>query len=886
MIALALGDRRLGAILLERGYLRDDDLQRALALYQERGGRLRDVLIEEGLVTERRITQVIEEAIGIPLVNLAVVDIPAEALAQVPAQTAQEYQAIPFGIDAAQQLLRVAFVDPMNSVAAELIEDLSGLRVEPYQVLRNQFDWALARNYPELELLVPHLEQWVDEQLEPIGQRLLRRSIITQAQLDTAINLQLQSGDPLGKILVGLGALSEEQLFEALAEQLGVPFLRSLETFRPPDSALASLLRSDVLRLQAVPIEDEGDSLLVVTSEPRNRSDIQASAARPVRLALSLPAEVSGLIERCYPERERIGEVLISEGALAKEQLRDALQEQRRELKSKPLGEVLVELGFVSREDVERAMAKQRAGGGRLEDTLVQSGQIKPEMLAQSLAVQLGYEHISLADRPAESRIALLIPEAAARRYQVVPHHLEGQALVVVMKDPRNVFALDDLKLVTGREIIPAVGSEREIQKAIERVYGGSDVQALNRELAQSRREAEAVPLDNLDDNAVVRVVDNVIREAVLAEASDIHIEPTEDRLRVRLRVDGALRDYLDLPKVSAPSVVARIKILGNLDIAERRLPQDGRVRFKKGNIDIDLRLSTLPTVYGEKVVMRLLQKAANIPEIEDLGFSSYNFSRFKDLIEKPYGIFLITGPTGSGKSFTTFSLLKRIARPEKNTTTIEDPVEYEISGINQTQVNPQAGLTFARALRAFLRQDPDIIMVGEVRDTETAKIAAEAALTGHLVIATLHTNDSVGAITRLAEMGVEFFNISAALIGVLAQRLVRRVCLNCRVEAKADPEVMRRLGIQPSDLVGAKLYRGHGCERCNGTGYRGRMAIHELLVIDDELRKAVALGQGTEAIRDLATSQSGLRSLRQDGLMKAMAGLTTLEEILGSTAN
>ena len=484
-----------------------------------------------------------------------------------------------------------------------------------------------------------------------------------------------------------------------------------------------------------------------------------------------------------------------------------------------------------------------------------------------------------------------MIPEATARRYTVVPMRLQGESLVIAMKDPRNVFALDDLKLITGREVLPAVMAEKDITRLIERYFGDKDMVKLNEELAKNSRQREkdqesTVDLSSLDDNAVVRVVDGIIREAALQEASDIHIEPTENGVRIRYRIDGSLREHMELPRGAIQSVLARIKIMGNLDIAERRVPQDGRIRFKKGSIDLDLRLSTLPTVYGEKAVMRLLQKASNIPEVEQLGFSDYNFGRFLDIVEKPNGIFLVTGPTGSGKSFTSFSTLKRIARPDKNTTTIEDPIEYEIPGIIQSQVNTTAGLTFAKALRAFLRQDPDIIFVGEIRDTETAKIATEAALTGHLVLATLHTNDAPGAITRLDEMGVEPFNISASVIGVLAQRLVRKVCTECKRPTNADPEVLRRLGITERDLRGATLQRGAGCPRCGGTGYKGRMGIHELMAVDEPIRRAIGLRKTATEIRDVSMAESGMRTLRQDGIEKALEGVTTLEEVLAVTSS
>ncbi|PYE51871.1 type II/IV secretion system protein [Deinococcus yavapaiensis] len=885
-MALSIGDRRLGAILLEQGYVNDSDLQRALDRHSEVGGRLSDILIDAGMVGERRIARAIEEALGIPLVNLSVLQPSAEALASLPAAGAQQHQAVPFAL--ASGTLRVAFVDPLNSLAVEAVEDETGYIVEPYQALREQVMWALATFYPELGLQVAPPEEVKEAAHERLGARLVRRGYVTQRELEAALEAQQQSEESLGQILVKLGSISEEQLYQMLAEQAGAIFIRNPRDYEPSEALLGLLLRADALRLSAVPIEEQGGVVTIVTSDPRKRDDIEAAIGKPVQLALARPNDIESLIERLYPQRGRLGETLVQQGSLSRAQLRDALQVQAREGKVKPLGEVIVELGYAGSEEVDQALQRQHSGGGRLEDTLVQSGKISPEMLARSLAVQLGYEFIDPNQAMPDPSVALLVPEATARRYTVVPIRMEGSALVVAMKDPRNVFALDDLRLIVGREIVPAVMAEKEITRLIERYFGSSDMAKLNKELAANAKAKEVareeVDLSVLDDNAVVRVVDNIIREAALQDASDVHIEPSETSVKVRLRVDGTLREYQELPKAAAPSIVARIKIIGGLDIAERRVPQDGRVRFKRGSIDIDLRLSTLPTVYGEKAVMRLLQKASNIPEVEQLGFSEHNFQRFIDIIEKPYGIFLITGPTGSGKSFTTFSVLKRIATPDVNTTTVEDPVEYEIPGINQTQVNVAAGLTFARALRSFLRQDPDIIMVGEIRDSETAKIATEAALTGHLVIATLHTNDAPGAVTRLEEMGVETFNISAALIGVLGQRLVRKICADCKIETTPDPEVLRKLGIDETALTTGKLYRGAGCPRCNGTGYRGRMAIHELMAVDEPVRRAIVAGKSATDIRDVAKSDSAMRTLREDGLEKALQGLTTLEEILGNT--
>ncbi|THF86616.1 type II/IV secretion system protein [Deinococcus sp. KSM4-11] len=891
-MALSIGDRRLGAILLEQGYVNDADLQKALVRHAEVGGRLAEILIGSGMVGEKRIARAIEEALGIPLVNLTVVNPDPQAIMAVRAQTALSSMAFPFALEGGT--LRVALVDPLSSVSIEALEDDSGLMIEPYQALRDEINWAIATHYPELGLTpVAPIDAVEGPGGGKLGQRLITRGLITDAQLQVALDAQQQTGEPLGATLYAQKAISEDQLYEVLAEQIGAVYLKNPRDFKPSEEVLGTMLRADALRLTAVPVDESGGSVTVVASDPRKREDIEALIGRRTQFLLAKPRDVESLIERYYPQRGRLGEQMVQQGTLSRAQLREALQVQAREGRVKPLGEVIIELGFAGADEIDSALQKQNSGGGRLEDTLVQSGKLSPEMLARSLAAQLGYEFLDPVQNPPDPKVALMIPEATARRYAVVPVRLQGESLVVAMKDPRNVFALDDLKLITGREVMPAVMAEKDIIRLIERYFGNKDMADLNQRLVQesNKREKDSKRADDvdisagLDDNAVVRVVDNLIREAALQEASDIHIEPTEFDVRVRYRVDGVLREQNSLPKGAAQSMLARIKIMGQLDISERRVPQDGRVRFKKGSIDLDLRLSTLPTVYGEKAVMRLLQKASNIPEVEQLGFSEHNFQRYLDVIHKPNGIFLVTGPTGSGKSFTSFSTLKRIAVPEKNTTTIEDPVEYEIPGIIQSQVNPVAGLTFARALRAFLRQDPDIIFVGEIRDTETAKIAVEAALTGHLVLATLHTNDAPGAIVRLEEMGVEHFNIGAAVVGVVAQRLVRKVCPDCKAPTNADPDVLRRLGITERDLRGAQLMRGAGCPRCGGTGYKGRMGIHELMVIDEPLRIAIGSGKNATEINEIATTQSGMKTLRQDGIAKALQGITTLEEVLAVTS-
>jgi type IV pilus assembly protein PilB len=881
--ALSIGDKRLGAVLLERGYVNDENLQQAITRHAEVGGRLADILVSIGVISEQRIARAIEESIGIPLVVLPRVEVMPEALSKLPAKLAQEIGALPFALEGSR--LRVAFEDPLDALAIEEIEDASLCTVEPYQALKRELAWAIATYYPELGLQPPgDFEIDVNKRL---GTLAVNEGLIDEAALKHAVEEQQRTGGLLGRIMVRQGLVSEEQLAHLLAKQVGLPYVESLGDAKISDRLANHLLRLDAVQFGAVPYKEEGDQLVVAISDPRSIPDLEAIIQRPVQFVCSPEREINARIEQMYAgDKGRLGETLLQNKKLKREQLRRALEEQSKLGKVKPLGEILVDLGYVTQSDVDDALNRQRSGGGRLEDTLVQSGKISPEMLARSLAMQLGYEFVEDANAKVDPYAVSLVPEATVRRYTAMPIRLEGNTLVVAMKDPRHVFALDDIKLITGKEIQPAVATEETLSGLINRFYrGGEDMDELAKAVLEevgSKQEEEA-DTSAIDDNALVKIVNNIIREAVLNDISDIHIEPRPDKVVIRVRKDGSLREYMTIPKAAAGALAARVKIMGGLNIAERRVPQDGRVRFKDKAAEVDLRLSTLPTVYGEKCVMRLLKKATSIPEIEQLGFATYNFQKFEDVIQKPYGMFLITGPTGSGKSFTTFSILKRIAVPEVNVTTIEDPVEYEIPGINQTQVNLKAGLDFARALRAFLRQDPDIIMVGEIRDTETAKIAVEAALTGHLLIATLHTNDAPSAVTRLSEMGIEPFNISASLLGVLAQRLVRKVCSNCRVEYTPEPEVMRRLGLSEDEIKGKTLFRGVGCEKCGGSGYNGRYAIHELFVVDDEIESAIVKDKSAGELRDLAVAR-GMKTLRHDGIHKAFQGITTLEEVLAKT--
>jgi type IV pilus assembly protein PilB len=545
------------------------------------------------------------------------------------------------------------------------------------------------------------------------------------------------------------------------------------------------------------------------------------------------------------------------------------------------LGDILVEEQLLTPDDLERALETQQRTGASLGRVLIGLRLITEAELVAALAKQLGMEFVSVAQVRLEPGIVSMVPESLARRYSVIPVGTDDQGrLKVAMSDPSNIVALDDLRTATDREIVPVVGLRAEIVAAIDR-FGAGTVEEAG-DLAQVLGGAEeAVDIqdalgDVVDDAPLVRFVNAMITRATRDRASDIHVEPGETEVRVRYRVDGVLQDVLTQPRRAHAGIVSRLKIMADMDIAERRVPQDGRMTLKLDGRAVDLRVSTLPTVYGEKVVMRVLDKSSVLLELGDLGFTEHNFARFERSFRKPYGMLLVTGPTGSGKSTTLYATLNAINRPEINIVTVEDPVEYRLPGTNQVQIHPKSGLTFPRSLRSILRQDPDVVMVGEMRDQETAHIGMEAALTGHLVLSTLHTNDAPSAVIRLTQMGLDPFLVGSAVDCVLAQRLARRLCSRCKAPYTPEPGTAG-FGVDGEELP--TLFRHVGCEHCAQTGYRGRLALHEVLVVSEEIERVIVQGGSTDEVAEVGRAQ-GMRSLREDGLSKVLLGETTLEEI------
>jgi len=584
--------------------------------------------------------------------------------------------------------------------------------------------------------------------------------------------------------------------------------------------------------------------------------------------------------------RRTVLDVLKEQGKLTDEQIQAVLQAQQQAV-GQPLERIIVDLGFASETDVLAAQARL-----------------------------LGVQYVDLNKvRPDESAISVVLSKVPAnylREKKCIPIRIEQNRLWVAMVNPRDIVTIDELRMRTGLVIVPLLASQSQIEAALEELpmqgptpaatvpppgrgtglgfsvddllkqidaerYGG---EVATGPLAGQIARVDATDVEAAQEAPIIRLVDTILREAIRNEATDIHIEPMQNGVRIRYRIDGILHEVLRLPKWLAAPLIARIKILGDMDVAEKRVPQDGRMRIEMQKKRFDVRISTIPTVNGEKAVLRLLDQTSPLMGLEKLGLWEDDLAKVEYLISQPYGMILSTGPTGSGKTTTQYSILHRLNTTEVNILTIEEPVEYEVPGINQVHVNRKAGVTFATALRAFLRQDPDIILVGEIRDLETADVAFQAALTGHLVLSTLHTNDAPTAATRLIEMGVEPFLISAAVIGVIAQRLARRICTNCKEPYKYPEELLMRFGTDLSELNGKELYRGRGCENCRYTGYRGRIGIFEVFVMNTEIADLILRRAPISEIRDAAVA-SGMTTLLQDGWRKVLAGITTPQEVL-----
>ena len=591
------------------------------------------------------------------------------------------------------------------------------------------------------------------------------------------------------------------------------------------------------------------------------------------------------------------------------------------------LGELLIKRNYITPEQLKRAVDEQKLKGGRLESNLVRMGYIKEDELLSFLSAQYRVPSVKISKMEINPNVIKLIPSSISKKYFIIPINRVGPKLTLAMADPSNIVVIDEIKFMTGFNVEPVVASETEIIDAVKKYYGGGgnvaglgtiSFQSSDFDLDDVKSNAsgdgimlddDVVDVDDFDklvhgavDNVevvetqlesdetidmqgpIIKIVNGILIKAIKLGASDIHFEPYERTFRVRYRIDGVLRRDMALPIQIKNAMTSRLKIMARLDIAEKRLPQDGRIKLRmaKGR-EMDFRVSSIPVLYGEKVVLRLLDKSALQLDMTKLGFEESSLTDLKAAIHKPVGMILVTGPTGSGKTTTLYSALSELNKESENIITAEDPIEYNFMGINQVQMHEEIGLTFASSLRSFLRQDPDIIMVGEIRDFETAQIAVQAALTGHLVLSTVHTNDAPGTISRLIDMGIEPFLISSAIVLILAQRLIRKVCMECREPVKVHPQLLIDLGVPPDEVKSFPVYKGKGCSLCNNTGYKGRVGLYEVMPMKEEVKELVLSRASTSEVKKEAI-RLGMKTLRQSGIAKIKEGVTTVEEVLRST--
>ncbi len=556
------------------------------------------------------------------------------------------------------------------------------------------------------------------------------------------------------------------------------------------------------------------------------------------------------------------------------------------------IGDLLIGEGLITREQLDQALTEQRGSGLRLGYVLVKMGFVREIEITKMLARQYRLPAVDLSRFQVDEKIVKLVPADVALKHSILPLKREGRSLTVAMAEPGNVQVMDDLKFITRCDVIPVIAGEFTLRTAIERYYEKSDAQLASLLEDMDEGDLEIVEEDEdedapgalADDAPVVKLINGLLSDAVRKGVSDIHIEPFEHELRVRYRLDGSLREVMKPPVKLKAALTSRVKIMSNLNIAERRVPQDGRIKIKVGKRVIDFRVSTLPVIFGEKIVMRILDKGNLTLDLQTFGFEPQAEKDLMTAIMNPYGMVLVTGPTGSGKTTTLYSALSQVNNIDVNIMTAEDPVEYNIHGINQVLVRNEIGMTFAAALKAFLRQDPNIIMVGEIRDLETGGIAIKAALTGHLVLSTLHTNDAPSTITRMIDMGIEPFNVASAVNLIVAQRLVRRICKDCKAETEYSSDELAVLGMQEEDVADITFFKGAGCDSCDGTGYRGRAGLYEVMALSPSLRRMILKGESTADLQKKAVEE-GMLTLRMDGIMKLRKGVTTLEEIVKETA-
>lgn len=721
-----------------------------------------------------------------------------------------------------------------------------------------------------------------------IDEVLLEAGILSIQQLKKAWDVKRETNKEIEEILLEHELVKKSDIYKAKSILIDVDFI-DLSSYVINDPSVCLTVTEEMAKKHTMlPVEKDGSILTAVMKDPTDIyaiDDLRIASGFEVKPALADPDEIMNLIVNVFEEKARAEE----------ESKKTAVQES---FKSR-LGEQLLKAGIITEEQLEHSLETQKESGGLIGQILLEKGFLEKKDLFEFLERQLGIPQVDLDTVEISIEAVKLVNEKVCRRYVLVPFEKEGTSLKVAMLDPLNVFSMDDLRLITGLEIVPFIADGTQINTTLDKLFNkgqvvkkektakaklkefDEEIKKVNEEIAveiQEKEVDEIIDISDVQNAPIVKMVNIILNKAITSGASDIHIEPQEDGLLIRNRIDGQLVESMKHDIKIHPSLVARIKIISGLNIAEKRVPQDGRITLKiDGNV-YDLRVSVLPTIFGEKVVLRIQDKEGFNVNKKELGFFDDDLAKFDEILAHPHGIVLVTGPTGSGKSTTLYTALKELCKPNINILTVEDPVESTVKGVNQVQVNTKAGMTFAFALRAFLRQDPDIIMVGEIRDAETAEIATRAAITGHLVLSTLHTNDASSSITRIIDMGIEPYLISSSIVGVIAQRLVRRLCPKCKEEY--EPTENEKSALNIKDKKDVKIFNPKGCSSCNHTGYKGRIAVYEIMTISKEMRELISKNTNASVIKEEAM-KNDMKTLRENSARLVLSGVTSMEEML-----
>lgn len=814
---MAINKTDIGSYFLKTGEITEKELAEAYKIQEKTGKRLEVILQEERFLTEDKIKNYLRSQYNIVSVDLKEQSIDPVVPLLISEGIAREHILFPF--KKSQYRLLVAMVDPYDLNAIKKIHTTTGLTVLPRK--------AKARDIMQM------IEKYYAEQKD--AKDLERANAMLEKSLEMA-------------------RLKAEQ--KAKQKEMKLESENNIEKNieNPEKTAGIEETNSEIVKSQEL-----SEDLL----REDNKEDI---------------IDISDEIE--------VGEFKATASTVA---VNSAQQDKIIELKKRfsnkkaKLGAVLVEAGIITQEQLDLTLNLQKKTKNKLGEILVDNGIIKENELVNVLSDIMGFPRLELNKHMLDPKIPALIKESLARKYVLIPAKIENGRLNVAMSDPLNVYAIDDISIATGYSVVPHIAGRKEILRAIELYYGQQStedaVEDLMREIDTDEiKDLDQEILHEINNAPLVRLVNSLLRQAITLKASDLHIEPFENYVRVRFRIDGDLQEIMSLDINTHPSVVARIKIMGKMDIAEKRVPQDGRVGIRLDDRLIDLRLSTLPTSYGEKVVIRVLDRENILIQKSQLGFTEKNIQRLNRIIQYPYGIILATGPTGCGKTSTLYTILSELNKINRNIITVEDPIEFKLNGINQVQVNPKANLTFASGLRSILRQDPDIIMIGEIRDTETVQIAVRAAITGHLVLSTIHTNDTASTIVRLIDMGVEPYLISSSIVGIISQRLVKKICPDCKEEYLPTDEEKNILKIDNS----ISLYCGKGCSSCNNTGYKGRIAVAEIMHINSHIKKHIDERETSE-IKE-AAKEYGMTDIEQNCRELVLNGITTIDEFIRNT--